>query len=423
MMQPQRVQALERGGRRASKVWTAAAVGLAVGGAVSGAGDVARESPRADVEVAAIYFPNWHRRMMGTNEVFGEWHNLQRAVPRFPGHAQPKRPLWGVEDEADPAVMAKKIAVAADHGISAFVFCWYHGDVGPHLERALDEGYLRATNRERVKFALMWANHHLHDSVPPQKGEVSRDAFERITRLITDRYFRQAGYWRVGGGFFFSINNARTFVRGMGGEAAAREALDAWRARIQTEGLGELHLNLMDFEVLKEPDPAALVRALGADSVATYCWIHDPDVWRVFKAMFPTSQYADVMRAYFESWDRRSVGMAVPLIPNVTMGWDPTPRKDPARPLEAPPYPGHSVVVGNTPERFEEAMRMAIQRARRLPAGCRVVLVNAWNEWTEGSYLEPEAQTGMAYLEAIRSALTTGAGNDAAGERRTEKRP
>ncbi|MGO8902351.1 MAG: glycoside hydrolase family 99-like domain-containing protein [Isosphaeraceae bacterium] len=32
----------------------------------------------------------------------------------------------------------------------------------------------------------------------------------------------------------------------------------------------------------------------------------------------------------------------------------------------------------------------------------RVLTVNSWNEWTEGSYIEPDTVHGTKYLEAIR---------------------
>ncbi len=403
-MRRTRVQGWEWGGRCASKVWTAGVVALSTGAVNSLAEEVARDVPRAEIEVAAYYFPNWHRRRMGTNEIFGEWHNLQRAVPRFPGHAQPKRPLWGIEDEADPGVMAKKIAAAADHGISAFVFCWYWTATGPYLGRALDDGYLNATNRERVRFALLWANHDLR-TTPPHRGAVPREEFERMAAHVTARYFSQPTYWRLHGALYFSIYQAATFVEGLGGQAAAREALDAWRARLRSEGLGELHLNLVDYQLVKQRDPAALARALGADSVTSYVWVHEPAVAQVMQASFPAVPYAAAMRAYFESWDRRWSTFEPPHFPNVTMGWDSTPRVPPERPLERGPYPHSPVLVGNTPEMFREALREAVQRAQAHPAGRRVVTVYAWNEWTEGGFLEPEATHGWGYLDALRDMI------------------
>ena len=81
-----------------------------------------------DYEVAAYYFPNYHidpRNEAWHGTGWNEWELVRQARPRFSGHNQPKEPLWGYEDEADPAVMAKKIDAAAEHGLTSFLFDWY----------------------------------------------------------------------------------------------------------------------------------------------------------------------------------------------------------------------------------------------------------------------------------------------------------
>ncbi len=90
----------------------------------------------APYDVSVFYFPNFHadpRNDAAHGKGWTEWELVHRAEPKFPGHAQPKIPLWGYEDEADPAVMARKISVAADHGLRQFIFDWYWCEDGPFL--------------------------------------------------------------------------------------------------------------------------------------------------------------------------------------------------------------------------------------------------------------------------------------------------
>jgi hypothetical protein len=62
-----------------------------------------------------------------------------------------------------------------------------------------------------------------------------------------------------------------------------------------------------------------------------------------------------------------------------------------------------NTIGNNTPENFRKALQMTKEKLLTDPNGPRILNINCWNEWTEGSYLEPDTIHGMAYLEAIRS--------------------
>ena len=351
--------------------------------------------PPGQVQVAAYYFPGWQRPAGDTNRTFAEWRNIETAIPRFPGHEQPKRPVWGYADEADPAVMAKKIDVAADHGLNAFIFCWYYHAQGPFIERALNEGYLHATNRARLPFALMWAN---HDLAPPWRiGAVTPQVFDQMTDLILRDYFIRPEYWRVDGKCYFSIYEVKTFIQGMGGIEPARVALQTFRQKAEASGCGGIHLNLIDWQLAQDPDAMRILRELGGDSLSSYVWVHHVPLKK-----FPAKNYNVLREEYFSGWDKKWAKSPVSHFPNVTMGWDATPRMKPEQPYMNSGYPDMSVLTNNTPAEFRKALAAARQRALTLPAGKQVVTVYAWNEWGEGGYLEPEARTGYAYLQAIK---------------------
>ncbi|MBR4943488.1 MAG: glycoside hydrolase family 99-like domain-containing protein, partial [Clostridia bacterium] len=126
-----------------------------------------------DYNVYAYYFPN-----SGTQNVEKpwdpvndcEWGVVQRAIPRFEGHQQPKVPLWGYENHSDPEVMTNVIETASSYGVDAFVFDWYwyreirlggkgDGTNGTYLEKELENGFMKAKNDDAMDFAICWCNH------------------------------------------------------------------------------------------------------------------------------------------------------------------------------------------------------------------------------------------------------------------------
>jgi len=140
-------------------------------------------------EVVVVYYPHWHSYDHGSawkGEGWTEWEGVKAAVPRFPGHEQPLRPTWGYFDESDPKWSAREIDLAADHGIDVFLFDWYWYSGVKNMEEALERGFLKAANRQRMKFALMWANHHRRDQFCPdltKERTVWLSGFSRYTCL------------------------------------------------------------------------------------------------------------------------------------------------------------------------------------------------------------------------------------------------
>ncbi len=367
--------------------------------------------------IGAYYFPNYHvdpRNEKLYGKGWTEWQIVKHATPRFPGHRQPRVPLWGYEDEADPTVFARKIEAAADHGLDSFIFDWYWYNDGAFLNRCLDEGYLQAPNRDRLKFALMWANHDWLDIMPLKRseraapkllypGNVSLQTFLDATDYVINTYFKAPSYWRIDGCPYFSIYELYRIVQSFGGVEAARQALDIFRRKTQAAGFPDLHLNGVIWGIQLLPgeqriaNPRELVSALGLDSVTSYVWIHHiemPD--------FPETPYSFVHEAIQKYWAQASADYGVPFYPNVTVGWDATPRIVQSDSFDPAGYPFIPTLKDSTPAAFKTALADAKHFLDKRANQPKILNINAWNEWTEGSYLEPDTEYGMAYLEAIR---------------------
>src|SRR5690606_31095834 len=360
--------------------------------------------PEGKVQVGVYYLPNW-------GPVFrSEWPLIRDAKPRFTGHKQPKKPLWGFENEEDPEIMAKKIDVASQHGVDAFIFCWYYFDPatlerpgGKYLSEALENGFMQASNAGDVSFALMWANH----DVGTMMGAIKAETFEEMTDYIVERYFKHPAYWKIDGCPYFSSYEFDTFLKVFDGDAQlAREALERFRGKVKAAGLPDLHLNVVLWGLKGELLTTAFEMAT-INSTTSYVWIHHNALPGV-----PTAQYDAEAHKYFNSvayggaangLEKPASTLPVPYYPNVTVGWDASPRTRNADGWDKRrDYPFGAVMVNNTPYAFKKALAKAKGLALQNDAPNRVLTINAWNEWGEGSYLEPDEEFQYQYLEAIK---------------------
>lgn len=365
-------------------------------------------------KIFAYYFPNWHVDPMNEKwhgPGWTEWNLVKCATPRFPGHKQPKVPLWGYGDESEPAEMAKKIDAAVRHGVDGFMFDWYYYGQGPYRNRCLDEGFLNAANVKDIEFAVMWCNHSAIQAHPGSRmfrtpelcsGTVDAETFRAATEHCIKNYFNHPSYLRIDGKLYFSIYSLPKMVQELGGVAAARALFDDFRYRVEKAGLGQLHLNAVNLENMSAPDVTdpekvnSLTGELGLDSRSGHAWTWtEPD--------FPCRKYALVAKSNMDKYPHYWQDFKLRYNPVVCVGWDPSPRTVQSEVYENIGYPFTSILSENTPEEFEKVLRRMLEFMESDIYTGDLLFLHSWNEWTEGTYLEPDTEYGYGHLEAVRN--------------------
>lgn len=324
---------------------------------------------------------------------FTEWRNVTRAIPRFEGHQQPHLPReLGFYDLRNVETMRQQVAMAKSSGVSGFCFYYYWFNGTRLLDRPLD---MLLENKEiDMPFSLMWANENWTRRWDGLENDILMGQDYRETddeALVADlaRYFADPRYERVDNRPLFIIYRPGIIPQ-------FNERLEKWR-------------NI--FRNKHAMDPLVLM-VLGFGDF-------DPTAYNVDGAIeFPPHKLAeglspinstlniidDEFRGHYLRYDdllKSSLSVPAPkydLIRTLVPAWDNDARK-PSRGMG---------FIDSTPEKYEYWLRNLISYAQAHPFRNSVpyVFVNAWNEWAEGSHLEPDLYNGVAYLNATYRALT-----------------
>lgn len=343
-------------------------------------------------DIAAYIWPAYTgdepRTKMFWQEGIGEWQSVKNSAPKENGYFWNRKPLWGYENEADPRVMEKQISEATKYGVNVFIYDWYWFDGRPFLEQCLNNGFLGAKNNESMSFYLMWANHDANqywnidlsdtdfDTVI-WKGAVEQSDFESVVHRVIDKYFSRPNYYKINGSPVFMIYDIKNLINGLGGIENARKGIEYFREETKKAGFPDLHLQ---FAIKGERNSIReMISRLPTDSVSHYQFVHMVEMNR---------DYLEIIEDVKKEWNRTDREYSVPYFPNVSCGWDNNPR---FRSFKLP------VVKNNTPENFRKVLEAAKEYVDAHSEQPPLITVNAWNEWTETSYLEPDDLYGYGY--------------------------
>lgn len=352
-------------------------------------------------EVVAFNFPNYHPSAP-QEKFFGkgwtEWELLKRAKPMFEGHQQPRRPLWGCFNEADPVWAEREIDAASSAGIHVFMVDWYWYQGTILLNEQLEQGFLKAPNRSRMRFAINWVNESWNNQYPPPDSAAkysqcpaiyplvySEANIERMMDYCLEHYFHEPNYWRIHDLPVFLVYHAVSILEFFG-TAKVRKIFDNMRNQAVKSGLKGLHIQGSNFAPGKTP-----LREAGFDSVTDYHTMSGGPAGK-------TSTYAAGAERAIRRWNDAASKLDVTYFPDCPVGWDDSSR-----------YTNRShVIVNRTPDQYELLLQAAKYHVVKNRCDPPVVYLSSWNEWSEDHYLLPDDVHGYGYLEAVKRQFGSG---------------
>jgi len=373
---------------------------------------------RSDYRVAMWYFAGWPYD-------FGILDRLARYTPwRMPllyDSKDPRTVVNGIQYyvDGDPRIMDWHVKWMAEHAVNALFVAWYPQvdaqgriDATATVNAALDVGFLGkkgpgaepvSSNRFEglMKFAISWTNHRPWHKIPTDIG-----------RYLAQNYFRQRNYFKIDGKPLLIVWQIADLIRGAGGRDEARQQLLRVREQARQEGFPDIYLASLSLRsAAPKSEEVEDIRALGFNGALGYWNYGTSDeqqtttpmkYFGVWQDEDPASEGRDMV-VHWEDYPTETV-------PGTEAGWEQwrtalgkeyliatTPMQD-WRGIGRPEVYVFSRV---SPLAFEDQLRRARRHIEKY--GLRkIVTIEAWNEWQEGSYVEPSIEYGYGWLEAIR---------------------
>jgi hypothetical protein len=371
------------------------------------------------IKLIAMYFPQLHA-IPENDEWWGkgftDWVNVKAAQPQFEGHNQPRVPRnSNYYDQSQLETLRWQIDLAKSH--SVYGFCHYHYWFDGKQLLETPTNLMLANKDLDMPFCLSWANETWskrwdgrdHDILikqthPPLKKRWKLH-FDYLIRAWRDEraicvdgkpvfiIYRPHNipeignmleYWRE-----LAVENSLKglyFIFQKQYELPTQNCLKGFDATFQFQPFEAIFSPDLDTNSIRQSNWFKMTRALplGVQNMLRNLHgifvkgltFHDYD--RVWKEIVKIRQDSELIT-----------------FPGAFVDWDNTARyKDRA-----------TIFRGASAEKFEYWLGQLVQSmpAREIPEP--FIFLNAWNEWAESTYLEPDEKYGLDYLNAVKRVL------------------
>lgn len=352
------------------------------------------------MKLIAMYLPQFHE-IPENNDAWGkgftEWVNVKKAKPLFLGHHQPRIPLHeNYYNLLEPEVMEKQMDLAKRAGL--YGFCFYHYWFGGRMVLEKPAEMLLKNKNIHFHYCFSWANEPwtktwhgaggnreiLIEQSYGGEEEWSRHYEYFLPFFMDERYIKEENKPVL---LIYRLRNIPRF----------NEMIQYWNRRAKEDGFSGIFLvsmNTCSEHVEKscqvnasmdfEPNRTKSEK-LQAESVIKprekRGWLLNR--FAVKQISYERLNHEMLKRKHGKNQFR-----------TVFVDYDDSPRRG----LRA------VVTRGSTPHKFGKYLRMTLEKSRE--EGNAYVFLNAWNEWGEGNYLEPDTRHGYAWLKEIKKCIT-----------------
>lgn len=354
--------------------------------------ELMRLAPCDQVRVLALFLPQFHETFENNawhGEGFTDWTNVRQTNPLFSHHYQQRfpHPDIGYYDVEDTDYLKTTAALMKASGIDGLIFYhyWFNGTtiLSEPAKLLLDHPEIP------LPWCFCWANENWtrawdgnEDQILMHQEYSSADAVAFMEYLIP--FFRDDRYLKVN-------DRPLLIVYRPSHNPMMSEYVELWNQTCAEAGLPSPYLLCTLTRGAVNPDDygfdAGLERVLHDWTAGNVPEINDQLTFhnRFNGSVLDYNSVADYYIGYPPPSDFKFIRSIVP-------SWDNTPR-----------YGENAYLLhDSSPRKFSAWLRALILDTRaRLAGDERIVVVNAWNEWAESAYLEPDCRTGYAYLNSV----------------------
>lgn len=356
--------------------------------------------------VIAFYLPQYHPipendKFWGKG--FTEWTNVAKAKPLFKGHYQPRIPAdLGFYDLRLPQVQEEQAIMARDAGIEGFCYYHYWFGRGKMLLEKPFESVLK-TGKPDFPFCLCWANHDWTTKTWIKGNKVVSNPMIAKQEYLGDEddilhfnyclpAFKDRRYIMMEGKPIFVIYDPLNFLN-------LGRFMALWNKLAKENGLKGIYFIGM---TTGREASYHKISSLGMDGVCrNNRWEAEAKAVgsrfrRRVQSLFGWYLGATLMKYDYNKVVRfynTSDNKIENCYPVITPGFDRTPRAGRRA----------GIYVNSTPSNFLKHVNDIYESIKDKDDEHRLIFLNAWNEWGEGNYMEPDLKWGHAYLDALKS--------------------